>query len=322
MFGAEESERRAREEAELNAAIETAKGQINKLTFRQLSGDAISQAEFSDAEEYEVEYDELSDINMELFARSGHQVTCPEDKIKAQQSALAKQIFIELKKNPEVITPQEERHLQAIADIEGCSNLCEIMGGIGIDRAKILEIKDETNRKKLQDLLENLDKLRVEKEPSKLTRAGKTRIGFRLGTKKSGAGSGACAKRNPKIQEEIDILNDIIKSKGKKGDLVTKRQVAIEQLQDRINKGEIKPTDADMKELNGFVDKFNAYISGAAGGGNRARRVRRTKRTKRTKGKSRGRAGKATRVRRNNNNSNNNAKTKRNKGKKRRTKRA
>ena len=247
---------------------------------------------------------------------------CSPEKITAKKSEsdLAKKIFDILKKvsetQSEVITEQEERHLEAMTDRVGCSNLCDIMAGIGIDHANIKNIKNEKNRKTLQGLLEELDKLRVSSGLPKLKR-----IGAKRGKKKS---SLECARKS-KIQAKIKILEDINKNPEKKKTAggVTHRKKAINQLQEDITRKIIKPTNADLIKFNQYVETFNTYIrefnekDGAKGGGKRARRARSTKRTK---GKSRGRARKATRVRRNNNNNSN--KTKRNKGKKRRTKRA
>jgi len=322
-----EAARRAREKAELAAAQQTAQAGDIPLTHRRLSGDAISEAGFSD-DEYD-EYDdyellEPGDLDMFELAEAAEAAEaagapareCSPEKITAKQSEskLAKEIFDILKKvsmtQKGVITEQEERHLEAMTDRVGCSNLCDIMGGIGIDHAKIEEITDDLKKEELKRLLGELDKLRSENNLSPLTRDSKTRVGIRKGK--------TCAKRKAEIKEEIEILNGINKSITK-GEILDREKIklAIEQLQDRIDTGKIKPTDADIKTFNKYVVLFRDYISKAAKkGGNRARRVRRTKRTK---GKSRGRAGKATRVRRNNNNSN---KTKRNKGKKRRTKRA
>jgi len=315
--------------AELDAATATQEGQIFPLKFRQLPGDAISEAEFSDDDS---DYELIEPGDLDMFELAGAPAPaaagapapaaaaaageCSSEKITAKQSesALAKQIFDILKEvsstQSGVITEQEERHLEAMTDRVGCSNLCDIMAGIGIDHAKIKDIQDKPNRTTLQRLLGELDELRVKNKLSPLSRDSKTRVGIRKGK--------TCAKRKAKIQDEIEILKNINKKTyTKKKDGIDNRKNAIKQLQKLIDTGKIKPTDAEMNDLNRFVDMFNTYISGLAGGGKRARRVRRTKRTK---GKSRGRAGKATRVRRNNNSNSN--KTKRNKGKKRRTKRA
>jgi hypothetical protein len=279
-------------EAERLAAEETAQAGIFPLTFRRLSGDAISDAELSEPGDYEL-------IDLDMFDGSQHQGEAGKAGKSSQK--LAEEILTLLQKGFGETT---SKHLQVLGEREGSEHICNHLGYLGITRAVIEDSTlDADQQKKLIGLLGE----------SSLSAAPPP--GRRLAVRRSKAHKKTACKTLENLIKELDTLTAELEDPAK-GSISVLDELRVKSLIDDIEQtGPGNYTDR-LADINGYITTINNIMKPSSGGGKRARRARSTRRTKR---KSRGRAGKATRVRRNNNN---NAKTKRNKGKKRRTKRA